>query len=137
MKTNKWETRYYVLSFLLSLYLLFSIVISYVDVSEHFKEVNQTITFCILAFFVVEILFLLIISKDRKKFFKDNWISIAAIAVSIPAVAILKLFEGLGMFFVIYLVKVTKFFKFAKLIKVLKSIKLGKKTVKSIKKKSV
>lgn len=140
MESSKWEARYHLFSFILSLYLLFSIATDYMDVSERFREINTTITIGILLFFVLEIIILFAIAKDKRKFLKENWISVAAIAISIPAVAILNVFEELGIFFAIYLVKMVKtvkffkLFKLTKIVKVQKSVKLGKKTVKSVKK---
>ena len=134
MDREKWESRYYLVSFILSLYLLFSIAVGYMDVSAQFREINHIITICILVFFVVELLFLYFITKDKKQFFKDNWISITAIAVSLPLASLFNVFEQTGVFFAIYLVKAAKVLKFTKLIKVFKTLKLGKKTAKSMKK---
>lgn len=137
MDRAKWESRYYLVSFLLSLYLLFSIAVGYMDVSAQFRKINHIITICILVFFVVEIIFLSFITKDKKQFLRDNWISIAAIAVSLPLASLFQMFEQTGVFFAIYLVKAAKVLKFTKLFKVFKTVKLGKKTAKSMKKRSL
>ena len=137
MDRAKWESRYYLVSFLLSLYLLFSIAVGYMDVSAQFRKINHVITICILVFFVVEIIFLSFITKDKKQFLRDNWISIAAIAVSLPLASLFQVFEQTGVFFAIYLVKAGKVLKFTKLFKVFKTVKLGKKTAKSMKKRSL
>lgn len=140
MSQSKWETRYYLTSFFLSLYLLFSIAVNYMSFSESFKELNEKITLGILVFFVIELIVIFFISKDKKKFVKSNWITISAILVSLPFILFLHVFAELGLVIAVHLMKSVKILKAIKVlklvkgVKVLKSIKLGKKTVKSIKK---
>lgn len=139
MKQSKWETRYYVTSFFLSLYLLFSIAVSYMSFSESFKELNEKITVGILVFFIIELIVLFFISKNKKRFIKENWIAVSAIVVSLPFVLFLNVFAELGLVVAVHLMKAAKVLKGIKIlkvvkgVKVLKSIKLGKKSVKSIK----
>lgn len=140
MNQSKWEAIYYLTSFFLSLYLLFSIAVSYMSFSESFKELNEKITVGILVFFIIELIVLFLISKDKKRFIKGNWIAISAIVVSLPFILFLNVFAELGLVVAVHLIKAAKVLKGVKIlkivkgIKVLKSIKLGKKSVKSIKK---
>ena len=139
MNQNKWETRYYVTSFFLSMYLLFSMAVSYLPFSDGFKELNEKITIGILVFFIVELIVLFFISKNKKRFIRDNWIAVAAILVSLPFVLFLDFFAELGLVVAVHLIKAAKVLKGIKVLKVvkgvkiLKSVKLGKKSVKSIK----
>ena len=139
MKQNKWETRYYIISFFLSLYLLFSIAVNYLPFSNGFKELNEKITIGILVFFIVELIVLFSISKNKKRFIRDNWIAVAAIVVSLPFVLFLDFFAELGLVVAVHLMKAAKLLKGVKVlklikgVKILKSVKLGKKSVKSIK----
>jgi len=143
MNQSKWEKRYYVTSFFLSLYLLFSIAVSYMPFSESFKGLNEKITIGILVFFIVELILLFFISKNKKRFIKENWIAISAILVSLPFILFLDFFAELGLVFAVHLMKAAKVLKGVKIlkalkgVKVLKSIKLGKKSVKSFKKNKV
>lgn len=139
MNLSKWKIRYYLFSFILSLYLLFSITVNYIPFSDSFKEINTKISIGILIFFIIELIVLFFMEKNKKAFMRENWITITAILVSLPFVFFLHTFAELGFIAAVNLMKAIKVMKFIKIVKlvkgvkVLKSIKLGKKTVKSIK----
>jgi hypothetical protein len=134
------EPYYYLFSFILSLYLVFSIVVEYVDYFTPFRGTNETISNCILIFFIIDLFIQYRIHGNLKIFLKEEWISIGAIIISISLIGILNFFAGNGLviarkiyIFAKFSRKFKKFKMLTKTIKLFKSAKLGKKTIKKVK----
>jgi len=90
---KKW---YLVVSLILSLFLVFVTVISFTSVSKDIKTPLETIAHYILWFFIIELGVLLFVTKDVRRFFKEQWLSILAVVSSISVTQFVDAVVGLG-----------------------------------------
>jgi len=141
-KLNKW---YLIVSFFLSLYLVFVTIVGFTAVSKEIKEPLETVAHYILWLFIAELVVLLIASKDIRTFFKEQWLSILAVGTSISVTQFADAIVGIGSLTgmnalkglkslkAIKSLKSMKLFKATKSVKVAKSYKIGKKASKAVK----
>jgi len=136
---KKW---YLVVSLILSLFLVFVTVISFTSVSKDIKTPLETIAHYILWFFIIELGVLLFVTKDVRRFFKEQWLSILAVVSSISVTQFVDAVVGLGSLTGLSALKGLKglkalkglkLFKATKGVKVAKSYKIGKKASKAAK----
>jgi hypothetical protein len=140
---KKW---YLILSFVLSVYLVVVTIVSLTAASKEFKAPLETIAHYILWFFIVELVVLLIVTKDFRKFLREQWLSILAVGTSISVTTFMDAIVGIGSLTGIKAVKglksltalkslkSMKLFKATKGVKIAKSYKIGKKASKAVKK---
>ncbi|MFC4599929.1 ion transporter [Cohnella hongkongensis] len=136
---KKW---YLIVSLILSLYLVFVTVLSFTSVSKAIRAPLETAAYCILWFFVIELGVLFFLTKDVRRFFKEQWLSILAVVSSISVTQFVDAVVGLGSLTGLSALKGLKglkalkglkLFKAAKGVKVAKSYKIGKKASKAAK----
>lgn len=139
---KKW---YLIVSFLLSLYLVFVTVIGFTPVSTENKKPLDTVAHYILWLFVAELVVLLITAKNVRTFFKEQWLSILAVGTSISVTQFVDAIVGIGSLTglnalkglkslkALKSLKSMKLFKATKTVKVAKSYKIGKKASKAAK----
>ncbi|WP_239616379.1 ion transporter [Cohnella mopanensis] len=139
---KKW---YLIISFLLSLYLVVVTIVSLTAASPEIKAPLEAVAHYILWFFIAELAVLLIVTKDFRKFLKEQWLSILAVGTSISVTQFMDAIVGIGSLTGIKAVKglksltALKSLKSMKLVKATKSVKLaksykiGKKASKAVK----
>ena len=139
---KKW---YLIISFILSLYLVLVTILGFTSVSDTIIAPLETVAHYILWFFVIELVVLFMVTKDARTFFKEQWLSILAVGVSISVTQLadvivgigsltgLRAFKGLKSLKALKSLKSMKLFKATKSVKVDKSYKIGKKAKKAIK----
>jgi hypothetical protein len=140
MKRKLFKKWYLMLSFLLSLYLVAVTIIGFTTVSPDVKEPLEKAAHVILWFFVAELVVLFVLTKDFRKFWKEQWISILAVGTSISVTQLLHSIAGIGSLTGLQAlkglksikgIKGLKLFKATKGVKVAKSYKIGKKAKKA------
>jgi len=144
MNKHRWKTAYLIFSFLLSVYLAVITVLGFTSLSKVLLHPWERAGHYILWFFVGELAVMLLLSRDVKKFWKEQWISVVAVAVSLSVTQWLDVVAGIGSLTglkalkgvkalkTLKSLKSAKVFKFAKGAKVAKSVKLGKKANKAV-----
>ncbi len=142
MHIKKW---YLIVSFLLSLYLVFVTIIGFTSVSKQIKEPLDTVAHYILWLFVAELIVLLFAAKNVRTFFKEQWLSILAVGTSISVTQFVDAIVGIGSLTgfnavkglkslkALKSLKSMKLFKATKSVKAAKSYKIGKKASKAAK----
>jgi len=139
---KKW---YLIVSLILSLYLVGVTIVSFTSVSKEIKVPLETAAHYILWFFIVELAVLFWMTKDARRFFKEQWLSILAVVSSISVTQFVDAVVGLGSLTGLSALKglkglrglkalkSLKLFKATKGVKVAKSYKIGKKASKAAK----
>lgn len=136
---KKW---YLIVSLILSLYLVFVTVLSFTSVSKEIRAPLETAAHYILWFFIIELGVLFFITKDVRRFFKEQWLSILAVVSSISVTQFVDAVVGLGSLTGLSALKGLKglkalkglkLFKATKGVKFAKSYKIGKKASKAAK----
>ncbi len=139
---KKW---YLIVSLILSLYLVGVTIVSFTTVSKDIKAPLETAARFILWFFIVELGVLFLVTKDVRRFFKEQWLSILAVVSSLSVTQFVDAVVGLGSLTGVSALKGLKglkalkglkglkLFKAAKGAKVAKSYKIGKKASKAAK----
>ncbi|BBI31230.1 ion transporter [Cohnella abietis] len=139
---KKW---YLILSFILSLFLVFVTILGFTSVSKDIKAPLDTIAHYILWFYIVELIVLFFMTKNARTFFKEQWLSILAVGTSISVTQFidavvgvgsltgLKAVKGLKSLKALKSLKSMKLFKATKSVKLAKSYKIGKKASKAVK----
>lgn len=119
---KKW---YLIFSFLLSLYLVVVTILGFTSISKEALKPLEQIAHYILWFFVIELVVIFIQTKNMRKFFKEQWLSIIAVVSSISVTYLINAVTGIGS---LTGLKALKGVKSMKSIKAMKSIKLFKAT---------
>jgi hypothetical protein len=139
---KKW---YLIVSLILSLYLVGVTIVSFTSVSKEIKAPLETAAHYILWLFIVELGVLFLMTKDVRRFFKEQWLSILAVVSSISVTQFVDAVVGLGSLTGLSALKglkglrglkalkSLKLFKATKGVKVAKSYKIGKKAYKAAK----
>ena len=125
---------YYLFLFLLSLYLLFSMIVEYTGIFESLKGTNHVITKVVVLFFVIDLVIQWMMVRDIKRYLQEQWISIVAVLAGVPIILVFDLLAVSGILVLNKLYLLVKMFKFLKVFKVVKTVKLKKKTKKKYQK---
>jgi len=136
---KKW---YLVLSLILSLYLIVVTIIGFTSVSPAIKAPLDKVAYYVLWFFVAELIVLFIVTRDARRFFKEQWLGIVAVLSSISVTTLAEALVGVGSLTGLNALKglksikglkSLKWFKATKSVKFAKSYKIGKKASKAAK----
>ncbi|QJD82926.1 ion transporter [Cohnella herbarum] len=136
---KKW---YLVSSLVLSIFLVIVTILSFTPVSKAILKPLETVAYYVLWFFIVELIVLFFITKDARKFFREQWLSIIAVVSSISVTQLADALVGVGSLTGLNAlkglksikgIKSLKLFKATKSAKVAKSFKIGKKASKAAK----
>lgn len=144
MEHKEFKKWYLIVSFFLSLYLVVVTILGFTPISKEILAPLDRIAYYILWFFIAELIVIFFITKNVRRFFKEQWLSILAVGTSISVTQFMEAVVGIGSLTGIKAfkgiksfkaIKSIKMFKATKGVKVAKSYKIGKKASIAVKEK--